>query len=130
MNKNIRIAKQLVKLAKSLLATVDDRGGYKWIGWVEETHPDNIVVYFSYSPNEAFFGDDGKKHLSDLDAVRNDIKDIDGVASVSPAMKHESDFGTFVVNVKLNKFEDDISSIVADDIELELANNGMSDELD
>lgn len=127
MSKNIKIAKELVRLAKSLVSNVEDRGGYDWIGWVEDIQPDNIMVYFSYTPYEDS-RDDGQSHLSDLNSVKNEIKSIDGVKSVSSIQKHESDFGLYIMNVNLVNFGDDISSIVADDISLTLSNNGMSDK--
>lgn len=129
MDRNIKIAKELVRLAKSLVSNVEDRGGYDWIGWVEDIQPDNIMVHFSYTPYEDS-RDDGKSHLSDLNAVKDEIKSIDGVQSVSSIQKHESHFGAYVMNVKLVNFGDDISSIVADDIDLILSNNGMNDEND
>lgn len=127
MDRNVKIAKALVKLAKSLVSTVDDRGGYDWVGWVEEIQSDHLTIYFSYTPYEDS-SDDGKSHLADLNAVKDEIKSIDGVKSVSSINKHASQFGTYVMNVQLVNFGDDISSIVADDIDLILSNNGMNDE--
>ncbi len=129
MNKNVKIAKELVKIAKSHVSTVEDRGGYDWIGWVEEIQPDHLTIYFSYTPYEDS-RDDGKWHLSDLNVITDEIKSIDGVKSVSSIQQHASCFGTYIMNVQLVNFGDDISSIVADDIDLILSNNGMNYEND
>ena len=130
MNKNIKIAKELVRLAKSLMATTNF-DAFKWDFWFQEINPSFIKIFFCCVLADAdnYEEYDIKDYGSLFESVRSSISNIDGVKSVSKLTKCKQDkypdievADSFEMTVGLNNFGDDLSNIVCDDIAATLTN--------